>query len=378
MLYPYKYIPHEIEKMQEFIDFIFFEVWCKAPEGKPFSLELFATNAELCKVIEIFYFTDLEYTDNKDKYKTQPTASKFYVKTLNIYSLFSALNKRQINQFKQWYKANNNIEKVCANDPSIHILRYSDIKAAYPDLSKHLASFFKELYANELLSLAAWREKIGEVDNHYRKFMNTNRSHICPFCGISIMLSIYHSKREAYDHYLPKGIYPFNSINFRNLVPACHHCNSNYKLSQDPAFKPKDPVGISRRRKLFYPYSASIDKIEVSIDLSGLDDLNKLDDKHLEPSDIKLSFGPTTINEEIESWKDIYGIEERYVAQCCGSAKYWLEEMRIACERNGTEPKDELDEKRELFEKYPLQDSNFLRVAFLEGCYRIGIWNSSL
>ena len=30
MLFPYKYVPHQMEKMQEFIDFIFYEVWCKA------------------------------------------------------------------------------------------------------------------------------------------------------------------------------------------------------------------------------------------------------------------------------------------------------------------------------------------------------------
>ncbi len=28
------------------------------------------------------------------------------------------------------------------------------------------------------------------------------------------------SNPEAYDHYLPKSLYPFNSINFRNLVPT--------------------------------------------------------------------------------------------------------------------------------------------------------------
>ena len=31
MLFPYAYVPHSMEKMQEFIDLIFFEVWCKAP-----------------------------------------------------------------------------------------------------------------------------------------------------------------------------------------------------------------------------------------------------------------------------------------------------------------------------------------------------------
>lgn len=29
MLFQYTYVPHQMEKMQAFIDFIFFEVWCR-------------------------------------------------------------------------------------------------------------------------------------------------------------------------------------------------------------------------------------------------------------------------------------------------------------------------------------------------------------
>ena len=61
------------------------------------------------------------------------------------------------------------------------------------------------------------------------------------------MKGTHHSKREAYDHYLPKVLYPFNSINFRNLAPACHECNSTYKLGKDPAHNP------AGRRKAFNP-----------------------------------------------------------------------------------------------------------------------------
>ena len=47
MLFPYTYVPHQMEKMQTFIDFIFHEVWCKAPTSGPFGLDLFDANAEL-------------------------------------------------------------------------------------------------------------------------------------------------------------------------------------------------------------------------------------------------------------------------------------------------------------------------------------------
>ena len=47
MLFPYTYVPHQIEKMQAFIDFIFHEVWCKAPIGLDFHADLFDGNPVL-------------------------------------------------------------------------------------------------------------------------------------------------------------------------------------------------------------------------------------------------------------------------------------------------------------------------------------------
>lgn len=60
MLFPYTYVPHQMEKMQAFIDFIFHEVWCKAPASGPFGLHLFEANAELRDVMEAFYYSDAQ------------------------------------------------------------------------------------------------------------------------------------------------------------------------------------------------------------------------------------------------------------------------------------------------------------------------------
>src|SRR5262249_7338127 len=150
------------------------------------------------------------------------------------YGLFSSLTPVQIEQFKQWYQANNDIEKACANDPASQIARYNDIRVMHQELSAQLAAFFTRLYSQQLLNLAALREKIGNIDEHYENFTQANTIGKCPFCGISDIKGLNHTKREAYDHYLPKALYPFNSINFRNLAPACHECNSTYKLSKDP------------------------------------------------------------------------------------------------------------------------------------------------
>ena len=360
MLFAYTYVPHPMEKMQVFINYIFFEVWCKAPKGEPFSLDLFNGNAELKEVMEAFHYSDAAGADFFNSHVER------------IYDLFTPLTPDEIDKFKQWYRANNDIERVCAKDSAVPLVRYADIKTTYPDLSKQLASFFKGLYSQQLLNLKALRDKIGQIDDHYQVFMTVNDKGKCPFCGITDMLGVYHTKREAYDHYLPKGIYPFNSINFRNLVPACHYCNSSYKLSRDPAFRPKDPVGATRRRKFFYPYATAIHKIEISIDFSTLD----ID--HLTASDVQLTFGPSAISEELNSWQDVYGIEERYKAKCCSNdAKDWLEQVRILRDEHGIELEAALANVRRQAKKDSTANSNFLKAAFLECCHRIGMWNSS-
>lgn len=90
------------------------------------------------------------------------------------------------------------------------------------------------------------------------------------------------------------------------------------------SFGPNHPAGTAHRRKVFYPYANPGHHIDVTIDLS------KPDVDHLAPDDIKLASGPPVFGEEIETWKDVYGIEERYKAKCCsGDAKDWLEQIRI-------------------------------------------------
>lgn len=63
MLFPYTYVPHQMDKMQEFVDYIFFDVWCNAPSNNNFCLELFDANSELREVMEIFYYSDKKNAD---------------------------------------------------------------------------------------------------------------------------------------------------------------------------------------------------------------------------------------------------------------------------------------------------------------------------
>jgi len=360
MLFPYTYVPHQMEKMQTFIDFIFHEVWCKAPANSSFSLDLFLANAELYEVMKAFHYSDA-------------TGAEFFLGHVErIHGLFATLTPAQISQFKQWYEGNNDLEKVCANDSVACLARYTELSAFHQNLSTLLASFFKGLYSQSLLGLAALKAKIGEIDDHYHTFTQINKGGKCPFCGITDLQGEYHSTREAYDHYLPKTLYPFNSINLHNLVPACHHCNSSYKTRKDPAHTPKDPMGGANRRRVFYPFTNTPRDIELQVYLKHSDI------EHLTPADINLQFGPDDIREEIETWKDVYGIEERYKAKLCGEndGMYWLTQVLDECQAYDKHPCEILAMRTQQAQNRPYADCNFLRRPFLEACSKRGLFDS--
>src|SRR4051812_29987751 len=105
MLFHYRFVPHQMDKMQSFVDFIFHEVWSKAAANGAFGLHLFNTDAELREVMESFSGSSSE------------GAKFFYRRVERIYELFAALPPGDIEQLERWYEGNNDLERVCANDP---------------------------------------------------------------------------------------------------------------------------------------------------------------------------------------------------------------------------------------------------------------------
>lgn len=119
MLFAYTYVPHSMEKMQQFIDFLFFDVWCKAPIGLVFHPSLFDDNPDFKKIMGEFGFSTIAAERGK----------AFYKETKVIYELFASLSPQEIDQIKQWYRGNNDLEKVCANNPKAQLVRYADLQA---------------------------------------------------------------------------------------------------------------------------------------------------------------------------------------------------------------------------------------------------------
>lgn len=344
MLFSYQYINHSMEKMQDFIDYIFCEIWYKAPLITDYSLDLYNNNPELHEVVTAFHYSSTKGGDF------------FNAKVEEIFLIFKTLSSGEICQLKIWYQANNNIEKLCRNDPAVIPSTYTDINRFNAKLGAVLKAFFVRLYSHDLLSLKALSEKIGLIDGHYREFVRINSKGKCPFCGLFDIDGEYAHTREAYDHYLPKSEYPFSSINFKNLAPICNKCNSGNKGSKDPLH---DTDG--NRRKAFYSYDTSPYTLEIDLELNS----NNIAD--LTPQNITITFGPASLAEELKTWNELFRIEERYKDKCCSAdAKYWI--MQIFDERDDKSLSDFLSIRLESAKRFPYSDTNFLRKPFLEAC----------
>lgn len=335
--------------MQDYIQFILVNVWCKAEEGMAYDIAvLFDAKKDLRDMITELHTQELKGADT------------FLTSLQSLFEKFKLLDDAQKQQFISWFQLNNNIQQLCEQGNVLQPATYEFIanvfpNVQYPNLVIDLKKFYKNLYSNGFLTLDSVKSRIGKVSERYQKFTAKNDKDVCPFCGLVGLLGQYYSKRDAYDHYFPKDKYPFNSINFYNLVPACPRCNSSYKLAKDPLQNP---------RKVFYPFSVNPYPIELALKI------NQPDWENLQPNDIELEIGPNVLNSELDTWNDLYGIIERYKAECSstGAGKAWLTEVFERADKLNMSKRQyvetmELDSKLD-----PFVDKRFLRKIFLEGC----------
>ena len=351
MLFPYQYITQNMETMQVYMDYIFNEVWMKAKDFDEFELDIFDGNEDLKEIMRAFNFLD-----------TSPKWGEYFLeKVKNIFEIFKTLDDVQLKQLAYWYRVNNDIETLCEGNESP--VMYKELKYFDEKLTNELKDLYGVLYNKKVIGLKAITDKIGTIDQHYKAFMTANEKEaVCPFCGIHPMKGIYHTKREAYDHFLPKGQYPFNSINFKNLVPMCNECNSSYKLENNPIF---DKTG--HRRKAFYSYQNDDINIEISIDLN----LSDLED--MKPSEVDILF-ISAKQEEVDTWKSIFNIEERYKATIAGATgKYWVNQVIDEARLRSESCVECMNVKKVLFQDNPYHELNFLKLPFLEACDKIGL-----
>ncbi|QDK79685.1 hypothetical protein EXU85_14150 [Spirosoma sp. KCTC 42546] len=265
------------------------------------------------------------------------------------------------------FRNNNAIEGLCAG--VIQPVLYTTIESIDTDLAKQLKTFCYNLYIH-VFKLQPFYSRCGHIDDHYDAFMRHNVLDKCPFCGLSDVMSERLSVRDAYDHYLPKSDYPFNTVNLSNLVPACKTCNTSYKLAIDPI--------LGGTRKAFYPFSSVLSDIIIQINIIYLN-YKRPDDNRVE-----INLACDSQSEELITWEKIYRISERYIDKCrSDDSRYWITQVYDELSNHSIlygqtiKPDQYLTLYLRQKKKEPMKELNFLRVPFLEGCLRIGVFDKS-
>jgi hypothetical protein len=239
--------------------------------------------------------------------------------------------KRKPKSFKRLlhdgFRKNNNIEALCSGNASP--VQYLVIKAIDKDFSNKLYKFFVNAY--DLLDDSRVNTSLGGINKHYKEFFKkgVNKT-VCPFCGILPMLNSENAKREAYDHYFPKEIYPFNSVNF-------------------------DPFLTSTSTHI---------EIEFTF--------NTTDIENLTSADIDILVNTDNSNHEVDRWKEIFGIEERYKAVCCEEAAYkgWLEEYQTMTQMGTVISFNDYIAAKSMNKHL---NKKFLEVAYLTACQNAAV-----
>jgi len=355
MLFTYKYISHDIEKLQEYLDFLFEEVWIVAEGSFNFNkLDGKKELKDLCEKLELEGTEWGEFFNNRIAW---------------IHDEFAKIDDDDFKlELIDCYYYNNEVEILC-NDKLKTPIDYTTLKTRYPELENAINSLYTRLYGSTSpFNLEAFGQLSKKmIPSHYKEFMEENKEGLCPFCGISKVDGNIVDTREAYDHYLPKSLYPFNSVNFKNLAPMCDKCNSRNKGA-------KDPINYTVVRQLaFYPFANIHPKINISVNLKTADIRN------LKEEEIDIIVESSGYEEQIESWKRVFGIEKRYKELCCDKNEgiSWFASVIDGFENAKLKGITDFD----VWVKMKLIDAGFndfssygfLKTGFLEECKKKGL-----
>lgn len=338
MIKSYNYSYSKIQRVQSFVNHVMLDVVFNA---KNISATSFSSSLVLPKYQILIDEINIDYILN-------PLSEAFLI--------CKNLNSKQIKLLKTAVHNNNKIRELCNGD--IQPVKYEQIEAMDKNLKKAIKLFCDCLY-DHCIKLAPFYNSYEDISVYYKTIVK--RSSVCRCCGINKVLTQFHTHRSALDHYLPRKHYPFNSLNFKNLIPICDICNGKYKLSEDTLYitSNKGKKDESKRRTLaFYPYSTISQDINIDITF------HKNFDASIEPSDIEIEISCDGNDEKVASWDRIFGIKENYKAECCtDEMRMHYEEQYIAMMNRGISHNEYIDDLGR--NKYG--DVNFLKIPFLQG-----------
>jgi hypothetical protein len=223
-----------------------------------------------------------------------------------IHDSIKSWNQKDKSRFIQAIRDSNKVKEICIG--RVKPLKDADIPAV---IRQEIKDLFHDLYETVLKKAKHYGLSYGYLKDHYLTFQGhkNNQYEYCPACDIWQLMAAEEG-RDQYDHYLPKENYPFSAVNFKNLIPICGKCNTfEVKSNQDI---------LSFTGVAFYPFDESHKGIEIKIKITKED-----------PSDIAKNHWTIAYShadgkkKEIDAWKSIYKIEERYQKHVVGHVDTW-------------------------------------------------------
>jgi hypothetical protein len=282
MINTYTFFPSDVNKLNEFVLAFFNKI--------EFETGVFSNT-----------FFETEFYDNLVKRHKGILLKSFK----SIYEITKTWNQSDRTAFCKSIKQSNEIEAIC--EGKIIPTKATSIRT---DISQLLVELFKKLYSDVLFG-DFFKPHYGNRKTHYHAFRKhaKNEFEFCPACGISAMHNSVDDITDQYDHYLPKDIYPFSSVNFQNLVPICRDCNSiEVKSNADV---------LTQTGKAFYPFNPLHKPISFGIKIAK----NSTDIEKIEwDVDYTAEFDKS---DELEAWKTTFKIQSRHKSHVAGNIKSW-------------------------------------------------------
>ena len=328
MIFKYNYISHEAEKLHELAKHIVIDVWCKS-QGKNFTL------------------TKIK-VENDFRKKVKKTPVYLEEPIHKIFKICSKFDNTKIAYIEEAFNRNNEIEELCKN--TISPIFYKDLEInTSKEFSEEVKLFFNNLYKK------VFNQVPFEINKHYNEFFKINKK-LCPFCGLNTLEKDSSNHRDDYDHYLPKDKYPFNAVNFKNLLPMCSDCNKKWK-------KTKNPIKDTISKKAFYYYSSTQPEFEVEVEITNSDLMN---------FDAEIKLNSSTMQEEVDTWNRLFSLSERYKDDFVCHEEFgisWIQKI-LSNKRKAEAINKSYDIDLEIWglEEKLVADKNFLRIPFFNAC----------
>lgn len=347
MIYTYKQLPpHRIENFHANIAYFFMQLFANDLAAYDENILLQATFIPIVNLSKVSLKGNL-------------------VAITLAYHQLTTIEKLQV---QNAFQVNTNIENICTNINAFPV-KYNTVPIGIREIVKNFLTMLWDAFPQNALL----ESSCGTIQEHFTSFVSPShqRALVCPFCGLNKLKTSESINRDAYDHYIPKALYPFISINFKNLFPICHECNSDEKKATDILYN-----GITRRQ-VFYPLDSSYHSDQLSIEVIPTQQYNPINFKTL-LYDINWDYAiklAGILDPRLTSWDEIFHIKRRYKENVLRYQIEWYDEFLKRYKRELLKGTLFADFKTEILEdaEYQIRNAPFgmLRYSYFSFLFSI-------